>query len=71
MSDSIHLLRELASEDPEDEESVEWQEMSEGWGSARGRTYLRNKWAILKREVPNYRINSFRGEKIAIADLPR
>ena len=61
VSDDLRLIRNLTNQDAGDEEEVEWEEMCDRWGSARGPYYLRNKWTALKRDVPNYRIKTFQG----------
>ena len=59
LQDDLALLQRLAAKEVEDEEEVEWGEMCEGWDSARSPYYLRMRWSMLRRDVPNYRLKTF------------
>lgn len=61
LQDDLALLQCLAGKEVEDEEEVEWGEMCEGWDSARSPYYLRMRWSMLRRDVPNYRLKTFQG----------
>lgn len=61
LQDDLALLQRLAAKEVEDEEEVEWGEMCEGWDSGRSPYYLRMKWSMLRRDVPNYRLRTFQG----------
>ncbi|XP_065916256.1 cyclin-D-binding Myb-like transcription factor 1 [Dysidea avara] len=59
--DTIRLVQELSQSTATDEEEVDWKKMAESdWPSARSASYLRSKWAALRRQVPNYELHSFR-----------
>ena len=62
--DDLTLLQQLAAVEVVDEEEVEWEEMCEGWDSARSPYFLRVRWSALRREVPNYRLMTFQGQPI-------
>ena len=47
-----------------DEDEVEWGELCKGWDSARSPYYLRGRWSVLRRDVPNYRLMAFQGQPL-------
>ena len=61
--DDLRLLNHLKDEEEvEDEDEVDWQQLSIGWESVRSAHSLRMKWAALRRHVPGYSLKSFEGE---------
>ncbi|XP_065916247.1 cyclin-D-binding Myb-like transcription factor 1 isoform X2 [Dysidea avara] len=62
--DDIRLVRELSQSSATDEEEVNWKKMAESdWPSARSASYLRCRWAALRRQVANYELHSFRSDQ--------
>lgn len=63
VQEDLHLLHQLmARGEVEDEDEVDWAALSSGWEKSRSPHYLRNKWAILRRNVPNYSLKSYAGK---------
>ena len=62
--DSLTLLQQLAAMEVVDEDEVEWGELCKGWDSARSPYYLRGRWSVLRRDVPNYRLMAFQGQPL-------
>ena len=63
--DDLHLLEELEKRDEaEDEDDIDWLELSSAWNNARTPYYLRKKWSSLRRGVPNYSIRPFQGKDV-------
>ena len=61
-ADSCRLLQTLSSLEAEDEEEVPWAELAGAWPSTTNGYILRQKWSVLRRDVPGYRLKSFQGE---------
>ena len=58
-SDDLKLIHVLASlEGVEDEEEVDWECLCSGWPAAHNICYLRSRWAIIRRDVPHYSVQT-------------
>ena len=57
--DTLKLINALASlEAVEDEEEVDWDELCHGWPAAHNVSYLRSRWAVIRRDVPHYNVQT-------------
>ena len=58
--DDLKLIRVLSTleEEVEDEEGVDWQELCRDWPAARNVSWLRLRWAALRRDVPHYHVQT-------------
>lgn len=60
--DDVQLLHILSSLGAECEDEVDWSALCRGWEAARSASYLRTKWASLRRAVPRYKISTYTGK---------
>ncbi|ESO97938.1 hypothetical protein LOTGIDRAFT_104060, partial [Lottia gigantea] len=57
--DDVQLILRLSDLDVENESDIDWNELCQGWPSARSPQWLRGKWWSLKRHINNYQNLSF------------
>lgn len=59
--DDVRLMQELKQSTATDEDEVDWKKMTESdWPAARSGSYLRSRWALIRRQSCNYEIRSFK-----------
>ncbi|XP_062339348.1 cyclin-D-binding Myb-like transcription factor 1 [Osmerus eperlanus] len=53
--DDLSLVRRIADLEVDDENELNWEELSGGWSSVRSPQWLRSKWWSIKRQVANHK----------------
>ncbi|XP_067110466.1 cyclin-D-binding Myb-like transcription factor 1 [Osmerus mordax] len=53
--DDLSLVRRIAELEVDDENELNWEELSGGWSSVRSPQWLRSKWWSIKRQVANHK----------------